>query len=165
MAKRGTPSPKKGKSAVLDWMRAHLDFAGDECLIWPFSVNWNGYGHLKYEEKIQYAHRVMCRLAHGEPPSPKHVAAHSCHNGQGGCISPRHLSWQTPRENLLARREVGTHSPKKRWTNKGSLTADQVRQIRSLKGRMNQRQIGALFGISYQHVSVVQRGKLRGHPL
>ena len=127
----------KGKSAVLDWMRAHLAFTDDECLIWPFSVNWNGYGHLKYEDRVQKAHRIMCRLAHGEPPSSKHQAAHSCHNGKGGCVNPRHLSWQTPRENLLARREVGTHSLMKRWTNKGALTADQVRHIRALKGCKN----------------------------
>ena len=26
---------EKGKSVVMDWLRAHLVFAGDECLIWP----------------------------------------------------------------------------------------------------------------------------------
>lgn len=106
------------------------------------------------------AHRVMCILAHGEPPSPKHVAGHSCHNGSGGCVNPRHLSWITASENLLQRRETGTLT-KKRWNKKGTLTNQQIAQIVALRGKKNQREIGAMFGISYQHVSVIQNGKLR----
>lgn len=154
------PAYNKGKSKVLDWLRERVNYASDECLVWPFSRNWNGYGHLKFEEKIQKAHRVMCILAHGRPPTPKHVAAHSCHNGHGGCVHPGHLSWTTPSENLLQRREAGTNT-KKRWSRHRRLVNDeQIAQIVALKGQKNQREIAAMFGISYQHVSIIQQGKL-----
>lgn len=144
---------------AIEWLRAHVQFAGDDCLIWPYSRRWNGYGQVQFNNQITYPHRVMCRLAHGEPPSAEHVAAHSCHNGRGGCVNPRHLSWKTPRENLLERREAGTLT-RKRWNNKGSLTRDQVHAIKKLRGIINQREIATRFGISYQHVSYIQNNRL-----
>lgn len=149
---------------IQDWLREHADHKGDDCLIWPFARNWNGYGHFGTTKggrpKMFKAHREMCRLAHGEPPTPKHVAAHSCNNGHGGCVNPRHLLWKTPGENLLDRRGAGTLT-KKRWNNKGTLTDLDVFAICVLKDHLNQRQIAALFKISYQHVSVIQNGKLK----
>ena len=63
------PKTVKGQSYVKDWINAHVAYAGDDCLIWPFSKNWNGYGHVGAGGgKIVYAHRMMCSLAHGEPP-------------------------------------------------------------------------------------------------
>lgn len=143
-----------------NWLLAHVAHEGDECLIWPFGGNWNGYGHLKWGERIIKAHRVMCICAHGEPPTPKHVAAHSCKNGQQGCVNPRHLSWKTPSDNLMDRRRDGTLT-KKRWTRYGRLSDADVAAICLLKPFANQREIGAMFGISYQHVSVIQQGKLK----
>lgn len=148
---------KRGESKILDWMLARVSHQGDECLVWPFSGNWNGYGQLGFRGRIQKSHRVMCILAHGDPPDGN-VAAHSCHNRT--CVNPRHLSWKTQRENLLQRRQAGTLT-KKRWTAKGVLTDIDVFAICALKDHLNQRQIGALFGISYQHVSVIQNRKLK----
>jgi hypothetical protein len=50
------------------------------------------------------AHRAMCRLIHGNPPTPKHQAAHSCGNGRRGCVHPGHLRWATDAENRAERR-------------------------------------------------------------
>lgn len=141
-----------------DWMLAHVAHQGEECLLWPFSGNWNGYGHLGVNGKVMKAHRRMCELAHGKPTTPKHVAAHSCYNRS--CVNPGHLSWKTPRDNLLDRRKDGTLT-KKRWSTKGTLSDDDIGMICLLKPCANQREIGALFGISYQHVSVVQNKKLK----
>lgn len=143
-----------------NWLLQHVGYVGNDCLKWPYSGNWNGYGHLGWEGKIVKAHRLMCQLAHGAPPTNKHVAAHTCNNGHNGCVNPGHLRWKTPRENLIDRRSAGTLT-KKRWTNRGSLTDDQVAEIMQLRGKLNQRQIGERFGISYQHVSVIQNGKLK----
>lgn len=149
-------SAKPGE--VQEWMAAHVDHHGDDCLLWPFSGNWNGYGHLGVNGKVCKAHRVMCTLAHGEPPTPKHVAAHSCHNPP--CVNPDHLSWKTPRENLLDRRADGTLT-KKRWNKYGTISDDDLAMICLLKPFCNQREIGTIFGISYQHVSVIQNKKLK----
>lgn len=101
------PKTTKGVSPVTDWLVAHVTYRGDECLIWPHGRS-RGYGVLKYEGKTQKAHRVMCRLAHGEPPTPDHEAAHSCGRGDDACIHPDHLSWKTRAENQADRRLHGT---------------------------------------------------------
>lgn len=148
------------KQSRLEWLQERINHSGDHCLTWPGSRVWNGYGNLKYKDKITYAHRVMCILAKGEPPTPKHVAAHSCNNGHLACVSPRHLFWKTPGQNLMDRRAAGTLT-KKRWTKRGTLSDSQIAEIVALKGEKNQREIAAMFGISYQHVSVIQNRKLR----
>lgn len=149
-----------GQGKGITFLREHVAYDGDGCLIWPFSRTWNGYAQVGLDGIIKKAHREMCRLAHGEPPTPKHVAAHSCHNGKGGCVHPGHLSWETPSENTRQRREAGTLT-KKKWSRHGSMTPEQLAQIIALKGKKNQREIGAMFGISYQHVSVIQNRRLK----
>lgn len=50
----------------------------------------------------------MCQKAHGDPPSPKHDAAHSCGRGHEGCVNPNHLSWKTKKQNQADRITHGT---------------------------------------------------------
>lgn len=148
-------------SRTFEWLKERVAHPGDDCLFWPFGRNWNGYGHLKPSGgPTVYAHRVMCELAHGEAPSPKHVAAHSCGRGSAGCVNPRHLSWKTARENQIDREQHGTERRKVWWTNKGAVPPEHIAQIIALKGKKNQREIASMFGISYQHVSLIQQGKL-----
>lgn len=156
---RGRPSPHRGKGGHYQWLKDRVDLEDGECLIWPGTRNWNGYGMLGVDGKVTYAHRVMCRLVHGDPPTPKHVAAHTCHNGSGGCCHPKHVVWKTPRENLLDRRAAGTLT-NKRWDKFGVVPDADIIRIQKLKGKLNQREIADLFGISYQHVSVIQNRKL-----
>lgn len=150
-----TNPANKGKSAVLDWIKFHLSHQGKRCLIWPFSLNTNGYGHLKLPgsvNKTVYAHRIMCQLAHGDPPTPEHEAAHSCGNGHAGCVNPLHLSWKTTSENGLERRQHGT-VPR---NNKPKLTLAQRTEIRALKGIKSQPEIAAIYGITPHYVSYIQ---------
>lgn len=146
----------RGKGEKLAWLKERVGFDGPDCLIWPATRNWNGYGTLGVNGKLCYAHRVMCELIHGEPP-PKHVAAHSCHNGHGGCVHPKHLSWKTHSQNVLERQNI----PDMGWpTRQTNVPAEHIAKIIELRGKMNQREIGKMFGISYQHVSIIQRGLL-----
>lgn len=89
-----------------------MKFDGDECLIWPLRRKKTGYGALKLKGKTTTAHRVICREAHGDAPTPRHQAAHSCGKGHEGCVNPRHLSWKTARENQIDRIFHGTGSNK-----------------------------------------------------
>ena len=151
-----------GKQARAEWLRARAGHKGKACLLWPFSKIWNGYGNLKYGNKVTYAHRVMCEFAHGPAPSKRHQAAHSCGNGGKGCVNPTHLSWKTPRQNQLDRRKHGTSGRRTVWSRTNHKVTDkQKRRIIALKGKKNQREIGAMFGLSYQHVSLIQRGLSR----
>jgi hypothetical protein len=87
----------RGKSACQKWLEDHVGYDKDDCLIWPFSST-RGYGHFKCNGVRSYAHRYMCTLVHGEPPSDEHQASHSCGKGHQKCVSPRHLSWKTQSE-------------------------------------------------------------------
>jgi hypothetical protein len=60
---------------------------------------------------FERATRVMCKLAHGPAPTPKHHAAHSCGKGHEACINPKHLRWATPRENAADAKLHGTFKP------------------------------------------------------
>ena len=66
----------KGKGRGLLWLKARIWHAGQECLIWPFSKTYQGYGQVGYGGKVRKAHRVMCELAHGPAPTSCHEAAH-----------------------------------------------------------------------------------------
>lgn len=72
----------------------------EECVFWPFRRNNRGYAEISLPGyKTKLAHRIMCHIANGEPPSVKHHASHSCGRGVDGCINPKHLLWKTPVEN------------------------------------------------------------------
>lgn len=126
----------KGQGEAYLWIMAHKDYAGDECLPWPFSANWDGYPHFGYNGKCLKAGRFLCRLIHGEPPTPKHQAAHSCGRGNKGCMNRNHLSWKTPSGNQLDRRLHGTSDMAK--GSRTSLTNSQVAEIRATKGIISQ---------------------------
>jgi hypothetical protein len=116
----------KGKGQNLIWLKDRISYDSDECLIWPFSINHQGYGQIGYYGKVRKAHRVMCELAKGPPPSPKHEAAHECGNGHLGCVNPKHLNWKTPAGNRADTIRHGTWAKKV----KRRLTIDQVEEIK-----------------------------------
>lgn len=145
-----------GKAAA--WMHYHEDYGADFCLIFPFCRIPNGYGMFSHEGKRHYAHRFMCELANGPPPSDEHEAAHSCGNGDGGCCNPRHLSWKTRSENRIDALKHGTGV--RGSYGKGRLSAEQVMAIRDLKGRKTQAEIAEQFDISEPRVRAIFTGKI-----
>lgn len=147
----------KGNGKTIQWLRDHVGYSEDYCLIWPFFRNPNGYGQLTYLGKTGWAHRMMCELAHAEPPTPEHEAAHSCGNGHMGCASPKHLSWKTRAGNGLDCREHGTHVRSRSGSSR--LTDAQADQIRVLKGKKTQAEIAFTFGVSEPTVRDIFLGR------
>jgi predicted XRE-type DNA-binding protein len=142
--------------APLRWLTEHVAHQGDDCLIWPFAKSANGYGSIVFRGKRGSAHRAICILTHGEPPSPKHVAAHSCGRGHMGCVNPRHLSWKTNAENMADKKAHGTEKlGSQRATSR--LTEEKVREIRSLLGSMSQSKVAARFGVARTTVADIAR--------
>lgn len=132
-------------------------FVGDECLIWPYSKAGRlGHGKVGLNGKEHSASRVVCKIAHGEPPSPKHHAAHRCN--VPACVNPAHLYWATPSENEGDKIANGTSNRGERCGS-NILTESDVRKIRQLKGTMSQRQIGTLFGVTDSAVRQIYRGR------
>lgn len=151
------------KSKVADWLKAHVDYPHDFCLVWPFYRNPNGYGMCRFGDKSRWAHRLMCEMAHGSPPTLEHEAAHSCGNGDGGCCNPRHLSWKTPTENRRDSIEHGTSIRVRRGRSR-RLSDAQVVEIKSLKGKLTQQEIADRYGISQPMVRAIFTGRAYGKP-
>lgn len=95
------------KETHLDWLKSMVNFDGPDCLLWPWAKDGQGRGSVKYGDKLCRAHRVMCEMVHGAPPTLEHHAAHSCGNGHLACVHPKHVSWKTKEENAQDRVKDG----------------------------------------------------------
>lgn len=137
-----------------------LTYECDDCLRWPYATI-RGYGNIHFEGKRHLVSRLVCERVHGPAPTPLHEAAHSCGNGDEGCVNKHHLSWKTPVENSADKDKHGTmvrgsdHKLAK-------LTEDNVRAIRSIGGNMKQREIAALYGVDQSTVSMILSRKKWG---
>lgn len=145
------------RGEVTAWVLAHVNYAGDECLTWPFAHDGRGYGTLQFEEKFYKASRLICILAHGEPPTSEHQAAHSCGNGHLLCVNQNHLSWKTRTENMADSVKHGT-ARFDRGRPRVKLTVEQVREIIAMKGVQTQAKLAAKFGVSWRQIGKIQRG-------
>ena len=147
------------KGAHLAWLTAHVDYAGDECLPWPFSAkSQQGYGASTFNGKQMNASRIMCILAHGEPADQKMDAAHSCGKGHEGCVNPRHLRWATTAENMADKKKHGTQ-PAGATAPGAKFSSTQIAEIRASK--KSRREIAKQYGISAGYVWEIQTGKKR----
>lgn len=125
-----------------------LPYDGDDCLPWPHKRTPDGYAKMSHKDGgSQLVHRRVCEATHGPAPTPKHQAAHLCGKGSEGCVAPRHVVWKTQSENMADKLLHGSHSRGERSPN-AKLTERQVLEIRNLRGKMQHREIAALFGIS-----------------
>lgn len=148
----------KGKGKAYQWILSHVDYPhADHCLTWPLST-LRGYGRLGHLGKGLYAHSMMCELVHGERPSPRHQAAHSCGKGNEGCVNPRHLSWKTQSENELDKFEHGTaHQLPGRPRTK--LTLDDVAEIRRLAPTTTHEDLAARFSVGRSTIGAILTGR------
>lgn len=118
-------APKGSSEAFL---RSHQNWNADECLLWPYRTVPAGYGLAVIGGVQKRAHRWMCFLVYGDPPTSKHEAAHSC--GNAPCVNPKHLRWATPAENSADKVRHGTVSRGER-NGRTSLSEADILAIRS----------------------------------
>jgi hypothetical protein len=136
----------------------HRSYPHDRwCLIWPFFRDKHGRGVL-HQEGEHYAHRLMCKLVKGEPPTPGHGTAHSCGAGHLGCVNPHHLSWKTQAENLGDCAEHGTQ-PKNRVGARGHFSKHEVEQIRRLLETHTHLAIARMYRVTESTISDIARGR------
>jgi hypothetical protein len=148
-------SHNRGKGAGYKFLLDHVSYQGDDCVIWPFTRT-RGYAYVGVNGKIRIAHRFMCELAHGAPPTPKHHAAHSCGRGDEGCVNPRHLSWKTVSENMLDRRKHGTHGRGPRQ----KLNYDRVLEIRAFGPEWTDQAIADQYGVTRGLINQIRIGRI-----
>lgn len=151
----------KGKGRGLLWIKAHLDYEGDDCLPWPFPLDSHGYGQASLNGKIYKASRLMCILKHGSPPTPKHEAAHSCGNGALGCMNHKHISWKTRSENQQDRVAHGRAG--RLGQPRYKLNPIDVIEIRKLAGKQTNNSIAKLFGVSASLIIKIKKRELWPH--
>lgn len=101
----------------------HIDIDPDDpdgCWLWTGTQNaQHGYAQtMGPDGRLIAVHRWVLQVTQGPAPSPVHQAGHACHDAAAHrgecwvspiiacphrlCVQPRHLVWQTPRQNLLA---------------------------------------------------------------
>jgi hypothetical protein len=147
----------RGKGKAIAFLKAHVNYAGDDCLVWPMSRDDKGYGRLKHFGEVYKAHRLMCELAHGKPPTPLHMAAHSCGNGPLGCVHPHHVSWKTAAENTADAIRHGKYGHGVGW--KGKLSKASVSEIRALGGRLTNLELGLIYKVHPETIAKIRRGE------
>jgi hypothetical protein len=147
----------KGKGTNAQWLRDHISFDGLDCLIWPFARKPDGRGSVGFEGRQIGAHVLMCEFVNGLAPSDVHEVAHSCGNGHGGCVHPKHVSWKTPTEN---REDTVKHgNARKPGTPRFKLTEADVAEIKFLKGYLTQAERAVIFGVSNTTIAEIDRGR------
>jgi hypothetical protein len=145
----------------LSWLKKHKNYAGRDCLRWPFARQPNGStGALAFRGRLMSAARIMCYLVHGRPPKNASLATHTCGKGHKACVNPQHLRWASSSQNAIDRLRDGTDFRGEKHPS-AKLTRKQVLLIRKLaaEGRLNCTEIGRKFGVVNSHVSAIARRK------
>jgi hypothetical protein len=145
---------QRGKK--LAWIKEHINHAGDDCLLWPWPFNGSLRPYANYEGQRIVASRLMCIFRWGPPPTPQHEAAHSCGNGDKGCMNPNHLRWATARENCLDRFKHDSMPCAK-------LTEPKVKAIRKIGRRKTATALSKRFGVSVSAICAVLNRKSWKH--
>lgn len=136
-----------------------VTYVGDGCLIWPLGKTARGYGAVFVDGRQRGAHVVVCRLVHGSKPTPAHEVAHGC--GNRLCCNPKHLRWATRSDNHADKIAHGTSMRGERH-HKSKLTEADVREIRSLQGKLSSKEIAKRYGVSSGTVNSVLRKQAWG---
>jgi hypothetical protein len=118
----------------------------DGCWNWTGAVNNTGYGILIVGSRTDGSRR--CVMAHRWVMNqPKCQVLHHCDNRL--CVNPDHLYLGTNSDNVRDRVD--------RDRSRGHLTREDVLEIRSLQGKMLQREIAKQFNCSRGHVGDIHR--------
>lgn len=149
-----TVQKKLSNGTIARWIKEHLSYSGDDCLIWPFYRQADGRAKMNGGVPA----RLICEKRYGTAPTSHHHAAHRCGNGNKGCVNPKHLYWATPAENIADKIIHGTQlrgedAPGAR------LTEQDVREIRMISGSMPQFRIAAKYDVSSSCIYSILSGK------
>lgn len=102
-----------------------LKWESNSCLRWPFEINKKNYAIISVLRKSKHAHRLICEIKHGKPPSVNSQAWHTCGNKDGGCVNPNHIKWIEPSEPIRIKKrrceKIGENHYNSKLSNKDVL--------------------------------------------
>jgi DNA-binding CsgD family transcriptional regulator len=129
-----------------------VDTSGGTEACWPWTATTRaGYGQIKLNGRMHYAHRVAFWLTHERWPEP--CCLHTCDNPL--CINPAHLWEGTHHDNMRDKARKGRtpdHAGEK--NPRARLTERDAEVIRLLCGRigLTQREVARRYGVSQSAV-------------
>lgn len=138
------------------FLKSHVDHDGDECLLWPFGRDGNGYARANVPGfSTRLAHRIMCEMVHGPSPFDGAIARHLCGRGGDGCVNQRHLAWGTPAQNYADMVAHGNNAIGEK-IGRSVLTVGSVVAIRELHTQgSTQRDIAEKMGVHHTTIQAV----------
>jgi hypothetical protein len=154
----GSPQHRCFKGATMSRPNPRLQFLidaiksqpPDNCLVWPFPADGDGYGRIAFDGRLVRVSRVVFLLTHGRWPNP--CARHTCDNPR--CFNPSHVIEGTQGENMADKVLRGriTHGE---GLPQSKLTEEAVRKIREEYQRETQEALAAKYGVSRSNISLI----------
>jgi hypothetical protein len=135
------------------------------CLVWRGPTH-KGYGHLSYQGRRWWSHRLAWTLARGPIPHGLFVC-HTCDNRT--CVDPLHMFLGTLQDNTrdhVAKGRAHLNGRHGEGNSQHKLTAEQVREIRqrAMSGESH-RALALAFGLVHQQVTrIVNRQRWANLP-
>lgn len=141
------------------FIKKAANYSGNECLLWPFGRDQHGHATVFWKGKKRKAARVVCELTNGRSTKSKPEAAHNCGNGHLGCLTPKHLRWDTHAGNMADMVRHGTSNRGQKNPN-SKLSEQDVKKIRELLDeRLPQNIIAKRFKVDPSSISNIFRGR------
>lgn len=136
---------RKRQKSLADRLE-HNTQKSDGCWIWTGPKGQNGYGYLGigHAGPRVYAHRLAWELAFGKITDSS-LVCHHCDNRL--CVRPHHLFLGSTADNTHDMIQKKRHSHGERHTS-AKLTAEAVREIRTLIPTVSARDLAIRFGVS-----------------
>ncbi len=141
------------------WERVNKD-APNGCWEWMGARSSAGYGQVRVQGKLNYAHRWALRLV-GRDPAASEVVCHTCDNPP--CVNPEHLFTGTVKDNAVDAANKGRTTQGERNIH-AKLTDEQVLEIRERHASgEHRREIAQAFGISADSVNRIASRRTWAH--
>jgi len=147
----GRPKENLGKRF---WSKVNIK-GKDECWEWNAYKFPNKYGCFKMNGLSIGAHRVAFVLSGGVVAAEKPYVLHHCDNPS--CCNPAHLFAGSPRDNMIDMKNKKRERHvcgEKTWLSK--LKEHEVKEIINLRGKVSQRKIARMYGVSYSSIYLIQ---------
>lgn len=156
---------RTGNGNAIRWLRDKTASPGSECILWPFARNPDGRARCgnPRTKKVDFAYRVAWEIYRGAPWPAALEARHSCGNGAGGCINPRHVIPGTHAENERDKIAHGTSSRGSRNGNAMLSEDGMANAMRRVAGGEALQSVADNLGVSRQALSDAWNGKSWRH--